>query len=236
MAATGTLGGAATGETKEGGGDLTLICCVNDSTGSIHSYLKSYVDGINEFLGEQKASEEGEAFYNSVVFGGVTRRWSHDAFVPIAEFEPYTADTYYIGGMTALYDAIGEGISNVDAFVGPLVATGRKVNVVVFVQTDGLENSSKEYSQSTVRSLIKDRQDDKGWKFVFIGANQDAVLTGAAMGVSKDTSATYVQNERAMKGVYRAVTENVSAMRSTGGVMPSFSDEQRLEASSAADN
>lgn len=215
----------------EEGTPLTLICCVNDSTGSIQQYLKSYVDGTNEFLGEQKESKEGEVFYNSVVFGGTTRRWNHESFVPIAEFKPYTKETYYVGGMTALYDAIGEGISKVDAFVGPLVATGRKVNIVFFIQTDGLENSSREYTQRAIRSLIKERQDERGWTFVFIGANQDAVLTGAAMGVSSTTSVTYTQNARGMKGAYRAVSENVTAMRSAGGLMPAFSEEQRAEAS-----
>lgn len=239
MADTGTLDRPTSfpSASDEGGApsDLTLICCVNDATGSIHPYLDSYVDGINEFLGEQKDTGiKGDVVYNSVVFGGHTNRWSHESFTDISTFTRYTTGSYYIGGMTALYDAIGEGISRVDAFVEPLVTTGRKVNIVFFIQTDGVENSSQEYTQKAIRSLISVRQDERGWKFIFIGANQDAVLTATNIGVARDTSATYVQNPTAMKGVYRAVTENVSRMRSDGGVMPSFSESQRLEASCTA--
>ena len=211
---------------------ITVLCCINDSTGSILPYLSNYVGGINEFLGEQaiKDTTSSSVFYNTMVFGGERRMWKHSTFVSISEFVPYTEETYRVDGMTALYDAIGEGISKVDAFVEPLQTTGQRLNIVFFIQTDGHENSSLKYTQETIRALISERQNKREWKFIFIGANQDAILTGTNLGVARGTTATYGQTQDSIRGVYRAVSENVSAYRD-GGVLPSFSVAQRMAAS-----
>jgi hypothetical protein len=207
---------------------LTLICCVNDSTGSITPYVVNYVDGINEFLGDQTSADN--VLYNSVVFGGEVRKWTHDTFVPIRNFVKYTVENYFVGGMTAMYDAIGEGITKVDAFVDPLLESGRKVNIVFFIQTDGIENSSREYTAEAIKILIQDRQDTRGWKFIFIGANQDAIMAGRGLGVRKETSCTYSQDPVSMGAVYRAVSSNVATMIESGeGVIPDFSEAQREE-------
>lgn len=100
--------------------------------------------------------------------------------VPVKSVEKLTSDTYFIGGMTALYDAVGKTISEF---------TDKK-RVIFFIETDGWENASKEFSADKVRSLVKDKT-KAGWDFNFVGADLDKAAThsmGSAMGV--DSSKT----------------------------------------------
>lgn len=75
--------------------------------------------------------------------------------------------------MTALNDAIGKTINDVNQF---------GTNVVVLIQTDGQENSSKEYKLDRIKSLIKEKE-KLGWEFNFVGAGLDAFNQGAAYGM-----------------------------------------------------
>jgi hypothetical protein len=43
--------------------------------------------------------------------------------------------------------------------------------------TDGMENSSREYSAEKVKALIERQKAQYGWEFIFLGANIDAVET-----------------------------------------------------------
>jgi hypothetical protein len=55
------------------------------------------------------------------------------------------------------------------------------------IVTDGLENASKEFTQEQIRKLVSDLDD---WRFVFIGANQDAVLTAKGLDMSEVAALT----------------------------------------------
>jgi hypothetical protein len=50
----------------------------------------------------------------------------------------------------------------------------RAAHVIVAVVTDGLENSSTEWTRDAVMAAVKDRI-DAGWHFTFLGANPDAI-------------------------------------------------------------
>ena len=50
--------------------------------------------------------------------------------------------------------------------------------------TDGMENASHEWDWDAVRKLIKQQQDEWNWKFIFLGANIDAIEVGGRMGIA----------------------------------------------------
>lgn len=94
----------------------------------------------------------------------------------IENVKELTSDTYNVRGMTALYDAIGQTVQKFS----------NKKRVIVFVETDGWENCSKEYSSNSVKALVKQKT-DAGWDFNFVGADLDAATTasmGASLGIS----------------------------------------------------
>ena len=106
--------------------------------------------------------------------------------------------------MTALYDAIGQAIN-----------TKKKKekydNVVCIILTDGLENSSVEYTLENIKSMTKEMESNHNWKFVYLGANQDAFAVGTKMGM--DCCASYACAPGEMINVARNLSDAVSSYR-----------------------
>ena len=79
--------------------------------------------------------------YN-VISGVKTRRDR----VPIGSVEPFTEKDYRPGGCTPLYDAMGKTLNELEGLIHP------EDKVVVTVITDGMENSSQEYSGRIIKN------------------------------------------------------------------------------------
>lgn len=147
---------------------------VLDESGSMSSIYNQALSGINEVINgirqNQEKYPEQKHFVSIVTFEGEgmsgvkTRR----DCVPVGEVTDLTKKDYRPGGCTPLYDAMGKAISELDRKVE--VGDG----VLVTIITDGMENSSQEYSGRAVKNLVA-MQRKKGWTFAYIGANQDAV-------------------------------------------------------------
>ena len=92
--------------------------------------------------------------------------------------------------MTALLDAVGKTIRRID-LIGHTrnKAMGNKVLFVII--TDGKENYSEEYTYADVKKLIKDRQENAGWEFIFLGANIDAAAEAENLGIGSDRAVKY---------------------------------------------
>ena len=92
-----------------------------------------------------------------------------------------TDKEYYVRGCTALYDAIGKTINNLDKEIN-------NNKVLFIITTDGLENSSKEYNRKSIQKLIKNHSN---WEFLYIGANIDSYSEGQSIGISSNNIANY---------------------------------------------
>ncbi len=77
---------------------------------------------------------------------------------------------YRPGGGTPLYDAIGKGMSKVNA----QIEDGD--HVLVTIITDGEENSSEEWTLKMVRSMIE-KLKKQNWTFTLIGTDNLDVET-----------------------------------------------------------
>jgi hypothetical protein len=71
---------------------------------------------------------------------------------------------------------------------------------VVVVLTDGLENASRRFSQHDIFTTIAERR-ERGWTFVFLGANQDAYAEGGAMGVAHSNAANWSATDHGTRAV-----------------------------------
>jgi hypothetical protein len=132
-----------------------------------------------------------------------------DNSIHVAKATRLDVGNYFATGMTALLDAVGQTLQ---AFsVNTTVKPGDKV--FVFIQTDGHENSSREYTKAAVAEIIKELE-AKGWVFVFSGTGPgDWAGQGQAMGVAGSTSnaATSDGIRRSYKGRSDAVDAYVAA-------------------------
>lgn len=73
---------------------------------------------------------------------------------------------YYVRGTTALLDAVGKTILDVSCRISRSIADKRPGKVIFVITTDGLENSSREFTYHKVKKLIKHRQE----KFINLAA------------------------------------------------------------------
>ena len=145
-----------------------------DESGSMSSIYNSTLASMNEVLNGIKNNQEEfpeQHHYVTIVtfegegISGVKTRRDR---VPIGIVAPFTGKDYRPGGCTPLYDAMGKTLNELEG----LVREDDKVMVTII--TDGMENSSEEYSGRTIKNLVT-RLREKGWALAYIGANQDSV-------------------------------------------------------------
>lgn len=198
----------------------TEIVVILDRSGSMSSILEGTLSGFNTFLKEQKAAA-GEAFMTLVQFDD---QYQVDySSVNVKHIADLNTSTYVPRGSTALHDAIGKTVNS-------FRDTNR--NVVFAIITDGLENASREYTAGTIKTLIESKT-KQGWKFVFMGANQDACLTGEKLGVDRKMSMTYTADNAHASIAFSAMSENTAKYRGargqglTGDEDLLFSEKQR---------
>ena len=101
----------------------------------------------------------------------------------------------------------------------------RPEHVIVAIFTDGLENASKEFTQGKVAEMVKTQQEQFNWKFLFSGANQDAVLTAKGYNIPKHGTMTFAATSAGVMANNAALGRATSALRY--GKKYFYSDEER---------
>ena len=145
-----------------------------DESGSMAAIERQAVGGLNETLGGiRSASREkpGQNHFVSIVSfegEGVKGVKTIRDRVPIEKVENITMEEYHPGACTPLHDAMGVSLTRLESLIG------KDDLALITIITDGMENSSQEWSGKAVKTLVG-RLREKGWTFAYIGANQDAV-------------------------------------------------------------
>lgn len=162
--------------------ELTELVFILDESGSMEPYVEGTLECVNRVIREQrekkkKAMVTVSSF--STVYQTLFNKVDIDNF-PILQHEDYRP----YGG-TALLDAIGTTITNVMAHYEKTAKNERpkKVNVIVTILTDGQENMSRVYDFDQIRSMIEKYQKDYSWKFVFVGADIDAIAEASKINI-----------------------------------------------------
>lgn len=195
--------------------NLTELVFILDKSGSMSGLEKDTIGGFNSMLEKQK-SVDGECRITTVLFDN-NYTLLHDR-IDIRAVSPMTSKEYFVGGCTALLDAIGITINKL-AVVQKNTAEDYRADKVMFVIiTDGEENSSREYSADKVRQMIEQEKEKYGWEFIFLGANIDAVQTAGHFGISADRAVDYVPDSKGTKLNFEAMAETVACYRATGAV------------------
>ena len=98
------------------------------------------------------------------------------------------------------------------------------------VMTDGMENASREWTHPAIKALVEQQTSQWGWQFLYMGADQDAIEVGLALGVAAANSVTYSRGKAreamtASAGKVRGL--RAARMTSPAAAMPAFTDEER---------
>ena len=185
--------------------NFTEIVCILDRSGSMHSIRDDAIGGFNSFLEEQKKLP-GDANMTLVLFDD-QYDVVHDA-VPIRRVEPLTHNTFVPRGSTALLDAIGRTINKINSH-------GNGAKVIVSILTDGQENCSTEFRRQDIFDMIT-KHKNKGWEFIYLAANQDAIGAGTSMGFTANRSFNIGADSVGMSATYGAINYATSNMRKKG--------------------
>lgn len=190
--------------------NLTELVFVIDKSGSMAGLERDTIGGFNAMI-EKQRKEEGQCYVSTVLFSGEAEVL-HDR-KDLREISPLTEKDYFVGGCTALIDALGGAICH----IGNIHKYARVEDVpektLFVITTDGYENASHKYTAEEVRKMIARQRDKYGWEFLFIGANIDAVETAAHYGISEDRAVNYNADAKGTKVVYEAVAAAVSNVR-----------------------
>ncbi len=160
--------------------DPIHIVCVLDESGSMSGSQEQVIKSFNDIISKHREAG-GDAYVSLYKFGGagVNSIFSKRHINEVVDLTP--AD-YVPAGGTPLNDAIGKAVED---------HRGLK-RVFFVVDTDGYENTSREYNQANVKSLIEE-QKNVGWDFTFVGADLTQAATqtmSASFGISaSDTMA-----------------------------------------------
>jgi hypothetical protein len=193
--------------------DYTEILEILDRSGSMSSVKDDTIGGFNQFLRDQ-LNEPGTAKLTLVQFNHQIETTYEG--MDLKEVPPLTAGTYRPDGFTALRDAIGYGINSLGRRLEALTESERPGRVIVVIHTDGLENSSREFTQRDIASLIDHQRRVYNWQFMFMGANQDAVEVGKDMNIPTVNAISYAANSAGTRQVGSHLSRKVSDYRASG--------------------
>ncbi len=195
--------------------NLTEMVFNLDNSGSMMSNEKDTISDFNRMIERQK-KQDGEALVSTVLFSDDSRV-IHDR-VDIHKIEPLTDRQYYVGGCTALIDAIGGAIHH----IGNVHKYAREEDVpehtIFVITTDGMENASHRYSSDEVKQMVQRQKEKYGWEFLFLGANIDAVETAAHFGIMEDRAVTFHNDAKGQQLNYEVVSRTVSSLRACAPV------------------
>lgn len=193
--------------------NLTQITIILDRSGSMSSVRDATISGFNEFVLGQK-SAAGTANLTLIQFDSEN---SQEVVFDraINEIPKLTAEQFVPRGGTPLHDAMGRAITELGAKILRTPEAERPGKVVIVTMTDGQENASREYESKKIAAMIKHQQDVYKWQFLFLGANQDAILTGERLGIHAMNSVTYSGTLGSVTSTLASTSSNLTYYRNT---------------------
>lgn len=208
--------------------DLTDISIVLDRSGSMETVRGDTIGGYNSFVEMQKA-QPGEALLTLMQFD--TAFDLVHSGVRIADVPPLSYQTFVPRGATALLDAIGRTINETGTRLKSIAEAQRPGKVLFVIITDGQENASSEFNRAKINAMIEHQRSAYAWEFVFLGANQDAIQEGTAIGITATRSMTYAANTLGTASAFTSVSNLASSYRVGGQSI--FTAEDRAKQTEA---
>lgn len=195
----------------------THYLLILDKSGSMSSVRQETINNFNEQVQTIKKLEaqypDQKYFVSLITFSDGMEEVMMD--IPASEVKELTKEDYNPNGMTALYHAMGQGISKLKDKLTPRMTDASKiVSSVIVVMTDGGENHSQHHPEKwtadRLKPLVESLNKDDRWTISFLGANQDAVLTSSQVGINIGNTMNYASTAKGTSNVTRAMNATLS--------------------------
>ena len=199
------------GESEEGmKKGLTELVFILDRSGSMSGLEADTIGGFNSLIEKQK-KEEGEACVSVVLFDD-QNEVLYDR-VDLKKIGQMNDKQYYVRGCTALLDAVGGAIHHIGRVQKQMPDEEKPEKTLFIITTDGMENSSRQYSYDKVKKMVENKKNKRQWEFIFLGANMDAVQVANQFGVNANRAVRFESDGMGTELNFSVMSKMVSVAR-----------------------
>lgn len=186
--------------------DKINVVFILDRSGSMNSLKEDAVGGYNNLIEELKKLDDN-IFVTTVLFNN-EKDIIQDR-ISIKDIKGMDVEDYCPSGSTALLDAIG---STIDYFLDIYEKEGNPKKTLFYITTDGMENSSVEYTYKMISRMIKNLEKDT-FKFHFIASGINEQEVGLKMGMNlkniTKVEASSIGQKKMYSTMFRAIKKEV---------------------------
>lgn len=202
-----------------------------DKSGSMFSISNAAIAGFNETIGgirsaQEKFRDTQEHFVSLMLFCSCSRTMVYDS-VPVSDVKLLTHNEYSPCCGTPLYDAMGFSLNALYNKIHSM----ENATAVVTIITDGVENSSQEFSGRSVKALVEKLTNEEGWQFAYMGTNQN--VQNVSISLSINSCMEFSDDDEGMRQAWRsernAKMRMYDRMNDAQACMASMSCEERKE-------
>jgi uncharacterized protein YegL len=198
------------------------IVALIDRSGSMMGKEEDTIGGINTTIKELQNNKEKDTIINMSI-----KFFDHESYLKfrhlnINNVRPLKITDLCPRGQTALLDAMG---TTINYFLNK-----KKNNLncfdscIIYVATDGLENSSKIFNNDLIKELLYEAK-KYNIEILYLGANQDAIFEAAKFGLNSEQAMNYTENKNNINEAYRSLAS--ATKRSRNGSNLSFLQSER---------
>jgi len=191
---------------------------MNDQIDEVRFALNKHLDGLRE----RCSTPSGPKVRMSILQFNDELRWWSEGVCP-TEIPRVTEENFYVDGMTALLDAVGQTLERALFEEGertahePATSEGAAQDpaslheVLVMVFSDGGENASKKFTGMSLAALLEKCQNRVGWTVTFTGCDPQALQDLARQKLRQDRTVSFgaKQKGKALEFMSDFVLENL---------------------------
>jgi len=157
-----------------------------DRSGSMSRVVEEAVISVNNYLRRIKELAERypgrEVFISLTLFNNrVTPVWS---MLPPDQIRELDFADFRSEGSSALFDAVGLAVSDLQQVIGEELETGQ-TSAVIVIFTDGYDNASGQFSVDQISALIHEQELTERISFSWFGSTLDAVDMAMNIGIRR---------------------------------------------------
>lgn len=209
------------------------IVAVVDRSGSMRGKEQDTVGGINALFDELRRTKTADDIITVSV-----KLFDNEHLIKVNRqnlntYRQFPLEDFVPRGSTALYDAICDTLK---FFMEKKLKNPKEFdNCIVYVATDGQENSSCRYNRQSTKDIIKTAKDVYNINVIYMGANQDAIFEAANIGINATQAINYSETTENVDAVFRSCGAVASRTRTTGNIS-AFTPAERTRSCSSPTN
>ncbi len=166
----------------------TFYHIITDESGSMNDCVNQTINGLfeqrNKIMELQAKFPEQEIRVGLTFFNTRVKQLFDN--LSVREMAMQSIHNYFPNGSTALLDAIGKSIVQVERHM-----TSPEDTAVITIITDGYENASQIYTLRQIQELISSKEATGRWTFSYLGATLDAVNMAEQMRIKRQNAMAF---------------------------------------------